>query len=350
MAFYVVLAGNSSREDVVVMKATSGPTTDGSWSSVAFAGSRLIDSLWAHQEGTDIHIAIVEDEGRILYSKFSTSTDTWTIDREVVIGEQSNLSPQRSVSISVRSDGDVIILYTKSDGSNDRVSYARREGSTWTRDVQVDNAGSEDWYGGVVVRGSSDRMHFFFKNNTNQDAFQRSLTSANALETFPSAGDTDVNTSTDHIFCPGMSYDDGGTQRIRCPYKDQLGGRMSYAEFDSADAPGAFTVNLDVIDNGVKVVSETSVSCSASDGTDEYTIYSRSVNDDLFLDKNDTPDTEVLGSVTGNRISCNVYDNSGTKLAYVWLDATTVKYGEEDISTSENYHVKRPRQVVQEVF
>lgn len=334
MAFYTVLLGNSAREDVVVMKATSDPETDGSWSSVVFGGSRPVDSLWAHQEGTDIHIAFVEDNGRILYSVFDTTTDAWTIDREIVIGAPAaaDVAPALSCSISVRSDGDVIILYNAESASIPIVRYARRESGTWTKDILVSDADSADWVGGVVVRGSSDRMHFFFKNETNDDAFQRTLTSTNVLETFPSAGDTSVVALDQHIFIPGISYDDGGTQRIRCPYRDS-NSRISYAEFDSVDAPGAFTVNPNVSTLSVVVLNGSPVACMSSDGSNEHLLYSSQTIRDLWHDENGGTDTEIQNSVTANRISSNVYNRSGTKLAYVWLDSTTIKYDEVDIST-----------------
>ena len=118
MAFYAVLTSNAAREDVVVMKATSDPTVDGNWSSVAFGGSLPIDGMRAVQDGTDIHIVFIDNEARVLYSKFSTSTDTWTIDREIAVGGPATQPDSKQLSVGVRSDGDIIVLYTPAPPDN----------------------------------------------------------------------------------------------------------------------------------------------------------------------------------------------------------------------------------------
>ena len=63
------------------------------------------------------------------------------------------------------------------------------------------------------------------------------------------------------------------------------------------------------------------------------------VDQDIYSDKQADggswgTDTEEQDAVTANRISAGVYDRSGNKLGYVWLDGTTTSYDEIDLAAS----------------
>jgi len=336
MAQYAVL--RSDTDQLVVLKAIADPNVDGNWSSV----ERIlvvdpIASLWAVLVGTDLHVATAEAQAggsRWAYSKLDTLTDTWTIKDEQISTNGLSSTVGDAISLAVRDDGDVIVFYNRTVAGRDEVVYARREGGAWTADIQVDDGGIDNFSGAVIVKDTSgsDRMHFFFQDVTLSDAFQRTLLATNALEAFPAAGDADVS-GINHLFGHGMSYDDGGTQRIRCPYRDDTND-VAYAEFDSVDAPGAFTLNTAISDNDVDAQNQTPVMCSSNDGTDEYLLYSDITTFDLFRDKNKTADVELEDAVTVERISCNVYNRSGQKLAYLWQDTGTTRYGEESLAVA----------------
>ena len=343
-SIYTVLLNSLAPDFLEVHKATD-PTDSFTEQDIINKPNlvNVVRSMWVFQDGTDLHIVHQENATeRLGYTIFRMATDLWdgtVVDEEVEVptGVTTILI---GTSIALRSDGDVIVLYAGSadivHGSpHQRVDYARREGGSWTVGIAVDDGGVEDWIGSVIVIGSSDRMHFFFKDGINDDVFQRTLLSDNSLETFPSAGDLAV-AGTEHVFVPGISYDDGGTQRIRCPYED-ASGQISYAEFDSADAPGAFTINANVGDNTVRVVDRSPAACLSVDEIDEHLLYVDSTDRDLYHDKNDGVDVEILNGVTMNRISSNVYDRSGTKLAFVYEDVGTIRYNEVDIAVTSSF-------------
>jgi len=180
-------------------------------------------------------------------------------------------------------------------------------------------------------------MHFFFKNDDDNDGFQRTLLSDNSLETFPSAGDVDISTLR-NASVPGISYDNDGVQKIRCPYMD-ANGKASYAEFNSVDAPGAFTPNVDVTNNVVFSTNQSPVACLAVDGLDEHLLFAVfiAVGDvDLFHVENGGSDIKILDGLI-RRISSNVYDRSGTKLSYVYEDSGSIKYNELDIAVTSSF-------------
>lgn len=339
-AVYVVLLDSADNSILEVHKATdptSSFTEQDSANKPDLTNNAL--SVWVYQDGTDLHVGHQEfPTGRVAYSVFHMATDLWdgTILDELI--EAPTDAPEQlnvSCSIALRSDGDVIVLY---NGGRDqihgtrynRVDYGRREGGSWGGNVgiAVDNAGEDHWHGSVIVRGSSDRMHFFFSNTDLNDGYQRTLTSGNALETFPSAGDTDTDTIR-HIFASGTSYDDSGTQRVRCPYRGSS-LKVSYAEFDSADAPGAFTVNADVSADAVDIEGGTPVTCLSSDGIDEHLLYVHSISFDLFHDKNDSSNLRLIDGEVRD-VFCNIYTRGIARLAYVYVDSGTLKYNELDL-------------------
>ena len=163
--FYTVLLDGSDQSIIEVHKAAD-PTS-------SFAEQDLgnkpnltnnVLSMWAYQEGTDLHIAHQEaTTQRVGYSVFHMATDLWhaTIVDEAVITPSNVTDAAVAVSISYRASDEIpIILYagtadTVHGGDRQRVDYARRTGGSWTVDIAVDDGAQYDWIGCVIVPGSS---------------------------------------------------------------------------------------------------------------------------------------------------------------------------------------------------
>src|SRR3990167_6766664 len=177
------------------------------------------------------------------------SSDTWgTIDELIETPKDAPITPLASVA--VRSDGDVIVLYAGDvdavmGTSYQRTDYARKEAS-WTVGVNVGGQGQEDnHYGGAVVRGASDRMHFFWNNLTSTTYLHRSLSSANAIDTAATVDATAFN--ADRILGSGISYVSGSNTVVKCPYLD-AGNKVSIARIDVSQADPTITVDADASD------------------------------------------------------------------------------------------------------
>jgi hypothetical protein len=318
-----------------VWKATD-PTS--SWTRQGYDSDNEVASytppLWCCQEGDVIHIAFagfladVAELGGLAYTSFDMSNDTWGATTEVDAAADLTTA---SCSIAVRSDGDIIILYNGArDSGYARVDYAYYNGS-WTSGVAVDNGGATThWYGSVIVKGDSDRMHFFFKNGSGNSGYQRCLRSNEVMESFPeSAFDSSVNINS-YICSPGVSYHDGTNQLVRCPYRDSTSNDLALVEFTSGDTPSP-TTNTGVSDEAVQVANQGNLACMAVVAEDEYLLYVSSVDDDLRYDKNDGTDTDLIVS-TVNRVSCNGIERDGPKVGYVYDDNGTTKYNEIDVA------------------
>ena len=292
------------------------------------------ETAWLFRVSDVLHMSYFDTIG-YRYITFNMANDTW--GSELTIENPSNIPNSTSCSLAVRDDGDVIVEYNgdtdKFMGQDrDRVDHARKENGTFaTVGIEISDSASNqahDWYGSVIVKGESDRMHFFFSNRTLLDAFQRTLLSDNSLEAFPSAGDSNTG-AINLLFGPGFN----AAGEIRVPYYDS-NAAITYAEFTSADAPGAFTQNP-VGEITVEVNDGTNgspVACLAFIEADEHLLYSDVSLNDLTHDVNesDTDDTEFVGVITG--LSCNIYDREGSKLAYLIDDGGTIKYNERIIS------------------
>ena len=348
--FYTVAQDGGSDGTLRAYKATdptsSFPQVDTSTNSPTV--NSVIPSFWVFQDGDNLHAIVVEKSGAVSvqYARFDMSSDTWVdVDTgvEIVTIEiTGNTQTAHAVTIAVRSDGDIPVAY---QGDSDMVmgtEYERIDwnvstdsGVTWAGPVSIDNGGRVNWTGCVIVPGSSDRMHVFFKDDTANDVFQRTIRSDDSLETFPSLFDANVTTEN-YIFGPGVSYDDGGTQRVRCPYRNTT-PKVSIAKLDSADTP-TLTTDADVSDNTVRSTNSSVTVALAVDVKDLQLLYANNADLDLYRDTNDDDagwgtDTEELDGITCNSISPRVYDRSGTqRLAFVYDDGGTVKYNEIDLA------------------
>jgi hypothetical protein len=298
----------------------------------------------AIQDGDLIHVATFNAAATsaidLRYHTFNMATDEWVITNELVVENFSVVSNAvyvGHVDIMVRSDGDVIIFYNGQSQANmgqqrERVYYARRESASWTVDVAVDDGGGTHWYVSGVVPGASDRSHFFFIDDDAGDGYQRTLTSANALESFPSSYDTTVDLSEGSHSTLGASYDSGGTTKVRMPVPDATAVTLNSVKLDSADAP---TVTQDNDITGAEAQRAGAyAACFAVDGTTLWNVFVSAGDDGIYTQSNEddggwsTPDLFYDGGVHST-VKANVYTRSGSIVAgMITYQGTTCLYHE----------------------
>ena len=350
--FYVILLDSTDKSLIEAWKATDPTSSFTEQDSVDKPNLvTVLNSVWVYQVSDVLHI-ISSSSGasgvdELSYHQFNMATDNWDLVTEIVEASLAGGSEvDISCSIAVRSTADVIVLY---NGDTDvikgtvyrRVKYARREAGIWTVGIAVDNGGATNWFGSVIVPGSSDRMHFFFYDSTSFDAYQRTLNSVNSLEAFPGSFDALAGSGAIHHFNPGVHWTSGANEKVRCPYLDST-SKLSVAALNSADAPTVSIVATNISDNTVEDSVPSAdlypTACMALETDKQHILYSDDATQDLFRDvtgaDNDTwgTDVEVLDAVTINRVSASVYTRGGaTELAYVYDDAGTVKYNEVEL-------------------
>ena len=331
MAFYIPLIDKSKRF-INMMKTTTASPADGNWSKVGtspWSGLSDIVAMASVKVGTDIHvIAQVKNDhvhpGGLKYSKFSTSTDSWTIRSEDVaqaLSTDASSITFPTLGIQIRSDGDVVVLYHSGTDKNPR--FIRREGTTWT--IVATSIGVNKPGGVLIGPDSSDRMTGVVTDDSLNDVVTRSLSSANAVGTA-----TNVDTAADTaslIVAPGVMVSDV----VKAPFID-ASNKASLASFTAAATPSP-SVTADITDNTVyghgRTAAPFAAMCLAKDGTNLHLLYADDTTQDLFH-SSDTgsgwggADAEIMDAATINRVSCN----KGTSdLLYVVDDGGVVKFG-----------------------
>lgn len=342
---YVIVRDDVTTSKFRAFKATD-PTT--SFANVgtdpALTAGHVIRGMATCQVGDVIHV-VTEDANSgasliqsIKYHTFNMATDAWVITNEAVVTSATaafTISGQH-IAIAVRSTGDVIVLYNgaaiTTGVARDRVYYARRVAAVWTVDVLVDNGGSTSWYANTIVKGSSDRMHFFFFDDGNDDQYQRCLTSANVLQAFPASYDSTTSTINPlGGLQQGVSYVSGAATKVRAPYGSITSNKINGAKCDSADTP---TMSTDASINGARAVSNVSAYANAyaADGT---TLYNACIDtlSDIYTESNindagwSTPALFYTGTVAA--VYANIYSRGGNfVLAMVFSESGDPKYTE----------------------
>ena len=335
-SYYAVLVDSTTTSKLAVVKATD-PTSSFSIQDATNAPNvgAAPYSVWVFPDGDDLKIctaAAADAEYR--YHVFHMATDLWdgTLKNETV--ENVKDRPHAGAlfcSVVVRSDDDVVVLYNGDvdavmAANYNRVDYAVRV-TSWTVGANVACDGLEsNWEAGAAVLGASDKSHFSYINRTASDVYHRSLSSADALGT-----EHLVDATAGSFVLQSVYYDAAGTERITLFYFES--GNALYSstiENDGTPATPVAASDVAVSTNRTHVVAE--------NGTVKkvHLLYADSATIDLWYDSNTNDggwgtDTEELDAVTINRISSNVYNRSGTKLAYVYDDGGTVKYNEVDL-------------------
>ncbi len=344
--FYMVFADSTSGDNLDIFKATD-PTS--SWSQQATLdvnpGTTDIIHVAVHQEGDNLHIiTIVDNAGGLRYHVFSMSSDSFTISNEDPSATVDNDAEDMMGDISVRSDGDVIILYSGDEdndmGAKNRIDYGRREGGSWggNVDIAVDSGGEFHFHGPGMIRGENDLMHFTWEDLTDNDLEHRSLTASdNSLSTTELVNDVATwGLINQQVTLRPMYYDAAGVERITTGWKgSELGDPVSSAIIEDDGTPdtpedaGDFDVD---IHNTLQVILATYAVETGADTI--HLVYVRDGEGDLYYSSNTndggwSTDVELLDAVTINAISANVYTRGPyTVLAVVYDNGGTITYNE----------------------
>jgi hypothetical protein len=229
---YAIIFNNDSdvEEHIQALKATdpadSFTEQDAAGHPINVSGATP-SVLSTVQSGDVIHVAWA-DTNLYRYAQFNMATDNWDVTSQSIESVGANPPAEFWISIGVRSDGDVIVVYNgETDGvkgdEKERVDVNVRTGSTWSGPTSLD-AGGDIHYGNPnVVKGPlTDDMHIVWQETDNatpdpptswEDMEARTLDSADTLSTLtrnPGANSNNRQLGMPHA----IAWDDSGTQRI----------------------------------------------------------------------------------------------------------------------------------------
>lgn len=355
-AFYVVVTNPLGSNIIDVFKATD-PTD--SW-TVQDAADNPINvpiasgALAAVQDGDKIHIATIGGGAnkKPSYHLFNMATDNWDVTEEEIEANFPQNPTNPWISIAVRSDGDVVVVYagdTDQDmgGKKERVDVNIRTVTTWGGPVALDAAGDIHYGNPNCVLGTNDFVHCVFHKTSNTadpptvwlDTHGRSLDPADdTLSTVVTSTESGNSLLSMQNL---VTYDDAGTQRIAIQSgnsgSDLVAIQMSEDANDELQIDGGHIETLVPELHHEGKVSTLSVAELSGDlhllysgggtaGVDEDLYYTKSTDDGVNWD---TP-TEEIDAITVNFISANIYvRGSDTVMAYVYDDGGVQKYNEK---------------------
>jgi hypothetical protein len=324
-------------------KATD-PTS--SFSSVATKTgfSTAVQHLSGGQVGDVIHLVVIDGATTSVNAKYQTfnmSSDTFVTAETIASGFNPQTSGSANVyagSVAIRVSGSVpVVLFNGARVANMGNSYSQvyhsfRIGeASWTAAAQVSAGGQVNFTQPEAVLGTSDRVHFIYRNLSNDRVTQRALSSGNSLQTVGEVAG---------VSCVGpysaVSYDNGGTIKVVC-----LGGNdpIVVLAFDSADNPTEATGDTSIMSN-----PSIPTACFV-DGTDVWALLANSSDSDLYVAKS-TDNGATFGSATnamtatvaaaGTNLSVdgNIFTRgSSVVIPYVVNDNGTLKYNEYVVRT-----------------
>ena len=306
------------------MKTTVASPSNTDWDSVdgsvmvnrlGHSDQNLIASVWAFEHSSDIYVATQQDYGRVALHIFDPGTSAWTTRDESVEPPEDydpTTTENLGVSISVRADGDKVVVYKDLSGV---ASIRRSSYTTSWGDISV-ATGIE---GGVVATSpdSSDRISFIYTDTSVSDTITRSLSSADSLGT---ATDVDI-TSNANDYIVGSAV--MSSNQIYVPYIDSS-GVVGIADWTSAAAPAAPTLTV-ATTNLVDTSTDGPLKLGlALDGTVVHLFYIEATSDDIYHDDNDggwgtdtseITGTGVIGALSANKLTTDIgiiYDDAGT--------------------------------------
>ena len=308
------------------MKTTVASPSNTDWDSVdgsimvnrlGHSDQNLIASVWAFEHSSDIYVATQQDYGRVALHIFDPGTSAWTTRDESVepTGDYTPATTENlGVSISVRSDGDKVVVYKDASGTG---SVRHSSYTTAWADASI-ATGIE---GGVVATppDSSDRISFIYTDTSASDTITRSLSSADALGT---ATNIDITSSANDYIVGSAVI---SSNQIYAPYID-ASGVVGIADWASAAAPSAPTLTV-ATTNLVDTSTDAQLKLGlAPDGTDQHLFYIRDSDDDIWhdadtgsgwggTDTSEVTGTGVIAALSANKLTTDIgiiYDDAGT--------------------------------------
>lgn len=275
---YVMLGDAADTSMLEVFKASDPSSSFAATDTLTITSGNIV-FYNAFQVGDLLHTVTVDDSNSAIeYHIFDMSTDSWTLENDTITSVTSPATfSLDSAGIVVRSTGDVVVIYGGegeeiSEGFYGRVFYAIKSSGSWTTNVAVDNGGEINWITNTAALGADDRVHFFFSDFDSSLIYQRTLSSSNTLESFPSSFSSNGSVLP---FYSVATYDSASVLKVRCAVTPDFVD-LSSAKFNSADSP---TISLDTDIAGTNdLTSDRYTYTLAANDTELYAVYVSSEN------------------------------------------------------------------------
>ena len=202
----------------------------------------------AHQPGSTINYYTFHTSGH------GTTPDTW-VAKELNIATITATPALQNVNIFVYADTDILIFYNSLESTVEQQYFVRKTG-TWGGRTLVDGTGTDNFTGQVCVMGANQLIHIFYKDDTNNNHYHKTLAEDGTLTADGSRDEmtTDSYVSGEHSMTPqGVYYDDVGVEVITIAYATEAADHVFVRQFrnNSMQSPvDASTIPADIHPGG----------------------------------------------------------------------------------------------------
>ena len=228
---YVFLKDSVTTSRVRALRSTDGGQT---WAEADSANrpsvTNAVFDVSCAQDGDNVHIATGNsDLGSppalaIHYHRFNMNTAVWAETNTLLTNPfSSNTRPIPYCAVAVRSDGDLVVFYVKSDAVKGtdyaKTAYSKRVGTTWTHNISLTTGTSTTEYTPrAALAGDSGRVHVLLHNEYGSDptsgVYHLRLNSSYAASSITSI--TTIFNQFPDWFTPRV-FTDGGTKYLYVP-------------------------------------------------------------------------------------------------------------------------------------
>lgn len=291
---YVALEPASTDSIFMMIKSTDGGDT---WAEMDGSNRPSYSDL----EGMDIAYDSVNKDINIIHqgsgvedvvfhrfrpSDHPTDPDTWEITDEVITASVD--ADDQHAAIQHRSDNTIVGFYRKVV-TNEGVYYKiRSSGGSWGSEVELDTEASIDFTAVTVCKGASDKIHIFYKDNTNGYIYHKSLNISDTLSARELVhNDAGIGNTPMKNVIPPVYWDDAGDEKIMFAFQDDSDAYIYTVTIINDGTPSSVTQASDntCIDSegGAKMPLAT---LAVDSNDDVYLHYADLTSEDLYRDKN----------------------------------------------------------------
>ena len=332
MAKYGVFLDPNGCDQMTVATTTEATPADGDWDTAgAVINFKLaVKSIWVYEDGSDLHIATQQFNGRVAYHIFDPGTNAFTLTDELVAEEGDtdfDVRPTHpAVSLALRADGDVVLVAAYEDSSgNQSLRCFARESAVWTNKGEASGDVASTDYVGVSMVGpdASDRISWAYGDITNLDVDLRSINSTNTISAV-----TEIDATTDiakFLVAPGLIDDN---DKIYMPYLDG-DNRISFGSWTSGATP---SVSLDTTLTVRDVIGQERgfipviAACMALESTtDAHLVYYDDATGDIVHE--DDVDGAVASDTQIEDLDDLLTGDVGVTTLYAWGDGASGRSG-----------------------
>jgi hypothetical protein len=361
---YTVLRNATNQNEIEAWKSSDGGDT---WAEQDSSNRPVTNStgtvtgIDVKQDGTMLYMACMDGDDDVYFHTFNTSdasrdADTWeTVDK--LVKAYTNTAFERSATIAIQSDGDIIIFSNGDDGTYYtgrecvEYHYSDDNGGTWTTDLPLGDTDSDNIVGPCVI-GESDKIHVFWKEEANDDWIHNSLTDIDATPSADEAASGGITISGYNYTSArnAVYYDDGGVERVTFGFLSN-GSDNDYPYSGMVEDDGTPDATADQIStSGVFRGSSNNHAaafalCVDSASKTVWAVWADKTTQDVYVKKNVddggwTDETEIWDAVTCDLLSANLYQNgdSDIVIGYIIDDggpAGTIKFNEYKVADAD---------------